>query len=234
MIRILTIIFFAAFALPVAAQHPLEGTWEMVSISGINVDGEKFYLDSTTVKETKIITSSHYILIAMDKVGDGWVFNRCYAGTVRMKGQKYYEMPVISSLRIFENVKTDFSWKMDGDRFIQSGTITRPDGKQIILHEFVFARSRQPSAGVAAAIKGTWKLEQPDTHTGLFIANATHWMMITRTQDKLSRASGGPIVEHQSKPHALVAYSSEANAGLLPLQVDKKKLSLDGLLFEKK
>ena len=31
------------------AQHPLVGTWEMVSIAGANVDGEKFKLDSATV-----------------------------------------------------------------------------------------------------------------------------------------------------------------------------------------
>jgi hypothetical protein len=231
MIRILTFIFLATFAVPAVGQHPLEGTWEMVSLSGINVDGEKFYLDSTTVKETKIITSSHYILIAMDKVGDEWIFNRCYAGAVRMQGQTYYEIPAISSLRIFENVKTDFRWRIEGDRFIQSGTITRPDGKQIILHEFVFARSRQPN-GASGTIKGYWELKQPDSHRGLFIANGTHWMMITRTDDKLMHASGGTIVEHQSKPHALVAYSFGPNSHLLPLQVDKTKLRVDGLLFE--
>lgn len=120
------VFLFLAFSIALGyelyAQHPLEGTWEMVSIKGINADGEKFYLDTTSVRETKIITGTHYMLLARDKEGNRWTFNRCYAGTVKMDGNKYYEYPIMSSLRIFENVTTDFQWKVEKDRFIQTGT----------------------------------------------------------------------------------------------------------------
>ena len=37
-----------------AQKNPLVGTWEMVSVSGINAEGERFHLDNTTNRETKI------------------------------------------------------------------------------------------------------------------------------------------------------------------------------------
>ena len=122
-------------------QHPLTGTWEMVSISGVNADGATFNLDTTTIRETKIITPTHYILIARDNENGDWKFNRCYAVTTKVDGGRYYEFPLISSEQIFQNVKTDFTWKVNENKFIQSGTIIRPDGKKIILDEFIFKRS---------------------------------------------------------------------------------------------
>ena len=129
---------------PLFAQHALVGTWDMVSIKGINADGQEFSIDTTTVRETKIITPTHYILIAMDVRGDSLVFNRSYAGTIRLDGNKYNEMPLQASVQIFDNVKTDFTWKVEGDIFTQSGTFTRPDGKKIVLHAMVFKRANRP------------------------------------------------------------------------------------------
>src|SRR4051812_46429743 len=83
------------------AQHPLIGTWEMVSIAGVDADGEKFKRDSATFQETKIITPTHYILIAMDKQDGAWKFNRCYFGSTKIQGSKYYEFPIMSSETIY-------------------------------------------------------------------------------------------------------------------------------------
>ena len=134
------LIFFVLTCATLWAQHPLVGTWEMVTIKGINANGEKFSSDTSTIREIKIITPTHYMLIAEDVEGDSLVFNRCYAGAVKIDGDSYNEIPMVSSVPIFDNVKTDFKWKVVGDRFIQSGTLIRPDGKKVVLDELVFQR----------------------------------------------------------------------------------------------
>ncbi|HET9486061.1 MAG TPA: hypothetical protein VFO54_01430, partial [Chryseosolibacter sp.] len=129
----LLILFVCLVGHHVSAQHALVGTWEMLSGKGINADGEPFSIDTTTVKETKIITPTHYMLIAWDVDKDSLMFNRTMAGEVRLEDDKYIEIPTQASVQIFENVKADFTWKLDGDIFTQSGTIVRPDGKTVVL-----------------------------------------------------------------------------------------------------
>lgn len=210
--KVLLLLISGVFSLALAAQHPLEGTWEMVSIRGINADGEKFYLDTTTVRETKIITATHYMLLARDKEADTWTFNRCYAGTVRMDGNKYYEYPVMSSLRIFENVTTDFQWKVEKDRFIQTGTITRPDGKKIILEEFIFRRLKGPSGLPGKSFTGTWSIPSGDNLNGMLIITPTHWMKIVKNSDKLVDASGGVVRNADGKVSLETQFGSDTLA----------------------
>jgi hypothetical protein len=218
--------------LPVFAQHPLEGTWEMVSISGKNADGENFYLDSSTVRETKIITPTHYMLNARDKVNNAWIFNRCYAGTTKMDAHNYFESPLLSSLRIFENVTTDFTWKIEGDRFIQSGTITRPDGKKIILDEFIFRRSPEKNNGLSKNYVGTWKLTGT-SEEGMLIITPTHWMTIIKNGEKLIEASGGTFRKTGSAAYFIPAYSSTGNLKELPFQTEKDKVRYGERTFVK-
>lgn len=212
MTKVLLLLIFSFYSLALVAQHPLEGTWEMVSIRGINADGEKFYLDTTTVRETKIITSSHYMLLARDKEGDKWTFNRCYAGTVKMDGNKYYEYPVMSSLRIFENVITDFQWKVDKDRFIQTGTITRPDGKTIILEEFIFRRLKGAGDLPEKSLAGTWNASGEPDLKGMLIITPTHWMKIVKNSDKLVNASGGEVGTSQGQISLKTHFQSDTVA----------------------
>ena len=68
--------FLCGLALSAVAQHPLVGTWNMISVKGIDADGNRFFLDTTSVKETKIITPTHYMLIAWDVESDSLIFNR--------------------------------------------------------------------------------------------------------------------------------------------------------------
>jgi hypothetical protein len=190
------------------AQHPLVGTWEMVSIAGVNVDSEKFNLDTATIRETKIITPTHYILIAMDRDNGDWKFNRSYAGTTKFDGAKYYEIPVMSSNPIFENVKTDFDWKIVGNEFIQSGSITRPDGKKIILDKFVFHRSKIPPVADQKFV-GSWEASHTDGKS-ILIITTTHWMFIDQHNQKFSKAAGGVYNVKGSLAELTVLYGSES------------------------
>lgn len=186
-------------------QHPLFGTWEMVSIKGINADGERFSADTSTIREFKVITATHYMLIAHDVGNDTLVFNRCYFGAVQLEGDKYNEIPILSSVPIFENVKTDFTWKVIDDRFIQSGTLIRPDGKKIILDELIFRRVSTAHTYSKNAVNGTWKLlkstsvavngeTRTDTNESVSayqLITPTHWMYISARNKKFEHAMGG-------------------------------------------
>jgi hypothetical protein len=197
----------------VHAQHPLIGTWEMVSIKGINAAGEKFSDDTSNIREVKIITPTHYMLIAHDVEGDSLVFNRCYAGTVVFGNTEYVETPLVSSVPIFENVKTDFTWRVAGDRFIQAGTLVRPDGKKIIIEELVFRRSKTPKTYTNNASIGTWKLlssdyttadgsKHSDTHenvNALQLITPTHWMYVSSRDTKFEHAMGGSYSKQGDK-----------------------------------
>ena len=191
------IIMFYLTHVPVAAQHPLVGTWEMISVKGVGADGEPFFLDTTSVRETKIITPTHYMLIAWDVGEDSLIFNRTMAGQVRLEKEKYIEIPTHASVQIFENVKVDFTWKLEGDIFTQSGTIVRPDGKLIVLEALIFQRVTDVKAQKNPAI-GSWNqlsanYTTPDgksnstfngSDTRLLIVTPTHWMRMDHKNKK--------------------------------------------------
>jgi hypothetical protein len=212
-------------------QHPLVGTWEMVSIAGVNVDGEKFNIDTTTTRETKIITPTHYILIASDAENGTWKFNRCYMGKTKISGTKYYEIPVISSNQIYDNVTTDFDWKIDGNKFIQSGSITRPDGKTILLDKFVFKRSEIPTVSDQKFV-GSWQAEQPGVKS-ILIITTTHWMFIEHQNQKFSKALGGVYNVKGNRAELTVLYGSENEKGGISAEMKGQKINFNNLSYAK-
>jgi hypothetical protein len=199
------LVFLVATGVTLCAQHPLVGTWEMVTIKGIDANGEKFSSDTSAIREIKIITPTHYMLIAQDVSGDSLVFNRCYAGAVKIDGDSYNEIPMLSSAPIFDNVKTNFKWKVDGDRFVQSGTLIRPDGKKVVLDELVFQRVKTAHPYANNPSNGTWNLltskytradgtyhsETNETVTALQLITPTHWMYVSSKNKKFEHAMGG-------------------------------------------
>jgi hypothetical protein len=199
------LVLFILINVTLCAQHPLVGTWEMVSIKGIDANGEKFSTDTSAVREIKIITPTHYMLIAEDVEGDSLVFNRCYAGAIKIDGDSYNEMPMVSSAPIFDNLKTDFKWKVVGDRFIQSGTLIRPDGKKVVLDELVFQRVKTAQSYPTNPMNGTWKLltskytetngtnhsETSETVMCLQFITPSHWMYVSSKNKKFEHAMGG-------------------------------------------
>ena len=217
-----TLLLFFIYCSQASAQHPLIGTWEMVSIRGINAEGEKFSADTSTIREVKVITPTHYILIAHDVEGDSLVFNRCYAGTVEFDDNKYNEMPLLSSAPIFDNVKTDFTWKVEGDNFTQSGTLIRPDGKKIVIEELIFRRVKSPEEFQDNPTIGTWKLVSTtytrtdgSTHSdtqesvnALQFITPTHWMYVSSKEKKFEHAMGGTYAKQGEKYVLNLDYAS--------------------------
>lgn len=219
---VLLVLLACLATIPVKAQNPLVGTWEMISARGVGANGEKFYLDSTSVKETKIITPTHYMLIAWDVEKDSLIFNRTMAGTVRIEGDKYIETPSLASVQIFDNIKVDFRWKLEGDIFKQSGTIVRPDGKTVVLEALLFRRvkdvratPKNPAIGTWKQISGEYTASNGKTNpsfntgdTGLLIVTPTHWMRMDHKNKKFNGALVGTYDVKGDNVVSHVSYSS--------------------------
>jgi len=205
----------------VVGQHPLVGTWEMISVKGIGADGENFFFDTTSVRETKIITPTHYMLIAWDVDKDSLMFNRTMAGQVSLDGNKYIEIPTQASVQIFENVKVNFFWKLKGDLFTQSGTIVRPDGKTVVLEELIFKRVTDIKSARENPVIGTWKQisgnyatagkETPSfgkSDEGLLLVNPTHWMRMDHRNQKFEGVMYGTYTLDGDNVVKNIVYSS--------------------------
>jgi hypothetical protein len=203
--RIFLIVLTLSTGAYVTAQHPLVGTWEMVSVKGTGADNESFFFDTTSVKETKIITPTHYMLIAWDVEEDSLIFNRTMAGLVHPEKEKYIEVPTQASVQIFENVKADFSWKLEGDIFTQSGTIVRPDGKSITLEALIFRRVVNVKENSGNPSNGTWNQVSAyyttadgkknstfnESDKRLLIVTPSHWMRMDHNNGKFTGVSYG-------------------------------------------
>lgn len=237
-------------SITLSAQHPLIGTWEMVSLKGTGPDGEKFSFDTTTRREVKIITPTHYMLIAHDVQKDSLVFNRSYAGTIKIDGNKYIEYPTQASVQIFDNVKTDFTWKLEGDKFIQAGYLIRPDGKKVVLEEMVFKRVKTPNSYPKNPAVGTWSQLSSSytnfdgtkeshtnaTTTRFHIITPTHWMRISHRNNKFEHVMGGTYTMKDGKTYPTLLYKSgtlffrNLSTAEMSEQVKNDKLYVNGIL----
>ena len=204
------------------AQHPLVGTWEMISVKGINAEGEPFFLDTTSVRETKIITPTHYMLIAWDVDGDSLIFNRTMAGRIRLDGKKYFEDATQASVQLFDDIKVDFSWKLEKDIFTQSGTIVRPDGKIVVLEALIFRRAANVKPQSDNPSIGTWMQtdshfatadgkRQPSFNSGdkrLLLITTTHWMRMDHNAQKFDGVLYGTYTHESDSISTELIYSS--------------------------
>ncbi len=184
--------------------------------------GRNFRLTTTSVREIKIITATHYMLIACDVSGDSISFNRTMAGTVRLDGDRYFENPMHASVEIFPNLKVDFKWRLSGGKFIQSGTVVRPDGKTIVLEELVFRKvtSAKPQSKNPAI--GTWnqissfhtsasdgkKISDLNPMDTRFLITPTHWMRMDLKNKKFESARYGTYSIEGDQIQGSVEYAS--------------------------
>ncbi|MDQ3289740.1 MAG: hypothetical protein M3Q05_00465, partial [Bacteroidota bacterium] len=201
--KFLIIAFLFCFSFEIFAQNPLVGTWEVVSLNCTDTNGLKITGDGSQFKETKIITPTHYFLITHRMQGDSLVFDKAIAGTVRVEGNKYIETPLYFSQEGMDKAKTDFTYKLEGDKFIQSGTITYPDGKVASCKELVFQKvkgenQKNPAIGTwnnlsstSVDSKGQKTSHTNATHIRFHTITPTHWMRISYKEDKFEHAMGG-------------------------------------------
>lgn len=245
-----TLIFFC-FAWPLLAQqHPLVGTWEVVSIKGTDTDGTKISADGTQFKETKIITPTHYILFTERKQGDSLVFDKAIAGTIRVEGNKYIETPVYFSDEAHGKGKTNFTYKLDGNTFIQAGTVITPEGKTATIDELVFKKVKETNAPTHPAI-GTWNQLSSSgtgtdgqkwshtnaTHIRFQIITPSHWMRISYKDNKFENAMGGTYHIEGNKVHPgfeMASFPAEEFTAEITQRVEGNKLYWSGMVTDAK
>lgn len=177
-------------------QNQIVGTWKMTSFSGTE-GGEPIKRDVAKFPQYKIITPTHwmYVVYSTDSLrGDG------NGGTYILKGNKYVEM--------VDSATTDFTVKVEGDRFYQDGTLTLADGTKVVLHE-VYERVAEP-AGKNADLVGTWEFvsgyevkdgkKVPITGiTELQILTPTHYMWVSKKDGKFESAMVGTYTREGNK-----------------------------------
>jgi hypothetical protein len=142
-------------SLHILAQ-PIVGTWELVSMKGTDFAGKSFTIDASMERVIKIITPTHYMLIAHGVKDDSLVFNRSHAGTVILDQDKYLETTQRASLNELILTKGAFSWKIEGDKLIKYGSLTREDGKTARLEELVFKRIKSKTSYPENPSIGAW------------------------------------------------------------------------------
>jgi hypothetical protein len=204
-----------------AQQHPLVGTWELISLKATDSKGKTMAMDTSVIRETKIFSPTHFIYILSNVKGDSLVFNRAFAGTWQVKGDKYIETPLIGSQEISDKVKTDFTWKIEGDKFIRQGTMTQANGDKMTVDALVFQRVKEEKTA-ANPLVGTWNQlssayvsadgtkhsHTSATHTRFQINSPTHWMRISYKDKKYENAMGGAYRIEGNKFYPAIEWAS--------------------------
>lgn len=209
--------------LQICAQLPLVGTWELISMKGTSYDGKPFSVDASMQKVIKIITPTHYMLIAHALKGDSLIFSRSHAGNVLMDDKQYSEVIKLAS---WENLvpyaSCSFKWEVKGDRLTKTGSITLQDGKTMTQEEMVFKRVKSATSYPNNPSNGTWdqlssSFIQPDgkkgshtreTATRFEIITPTHWCRLSHRNGKFENAMVGTYAIKGNKVYQVIEAAS--------------------------
>jgi hypothetical protein len=154
--KLIQLLAFCIAPILTTAQNPLVGTWQLLSVKATTPNGSKIAMDQSGVREIKVITPTHYMMMTQWVSGDSLVFDKAIAGTIKIAGNKFVETPLYASADSLLKAKTDYTWKVQGDKFIETGTITFPYGGKIVIEELVFQRVASEAAFVKNVSNGTW------------------------------------------------------------------------------
>lgn len=127
------------------SAQDIVGAWRLISVKGTEPDGRKFMFDRTMIKETKIITKTHYIMITEDAKSDSLIINQCSAGDVKITGNKYEERPTTSTLNLTESTKAILIWTVSGNILTMTGDITLGNGQRVHVDEVRYNRISVPT-----------------------------------------------------------------------------------------
>ena len=203
-------IFTCSLQLLAQAQAPdlakaIVGTWKMTSQTGKDQNGKPFTIDLTKDTQYKIINPTHWMYVGYnsDSLKGGG-----NGGVYVLKGNKYVET--------LDMAKTDFTVKVEGDKFHQDGFIIFPDGKKVELHE-EYTRVNEPT-NLNTDLVGTWnRISAYDIKEGkkipvtgiteLQLITPTHYMWVTKKDGKMEAAMVGTYTKKGNNiiPNPIIA-----------------------------
>jgi hypothetical protein len=117
---LLLIIFFysgcatrTAGSLPVANNHPLVGTWVLVSSNNSSAEGE--YQETIAGGEREFVSAA--------------------GGRYELNGDAYIESLDYASWEDYKDSQAVFTWRLDGGRWYHKGVLNSPDGNKFLIEE---------------------------------------------------------------------------------------------------
>jgi hypothetical protein len=137
--NLLLVLLFTILAFSTKAQDII-GAWRLISVKGTEPDGRSFMFDRSMIKETRIITSTNYIMITEDAKSDSIIVNQCSAGDVTIKGNQYEETPTTSTLHLTALAKATFVWAVKNNILTMIGDITLGNGQKVHVNEARYKR----------------------------------------------------------------------------------------------
>jgi hypothetical protein len=204
-LRLIWTIMFFGFGLQLFGQNPLVGTWER---------------QTNAIRATKIITPTHWAIFIQELEGGKLV--RSHGGTYTLSDKAYIEQLDVAS---WENKSdrsfTDYTYKVEGDKFYQNGTLVLSDGSVTTIDEVWQKVSTATSNPNYPAI-GSWYLVSATltgedgkkenltdaTFTRFEIISPTHWIRITHRDHVFESAMGGTYTAEGNKASLKVAFTS--------------------------
>lgn len=215
---IIALLTFLSFQ--VLAQNPLIGTWEY---------------KNDTARLVKIITPTHWMVFSEtpNRIGNG--FDWAHGGTYTLDGNKYVEKIETASWEDFENVKTDFTYEVDGDLFYQKGTLTSSDGDIMEIDEVwrkLNTRNKydnHPGVGTWDQLSSSYTL--PDgskashtntTATRFQIITPTHWVRMSHREGQFENFMGGTYTLDGDRIYPNIEFSSNPDMKDTKVVIEQK------------
>jgi hypothetical protein len=160
-------------------------------------------------------------------------------GTYELKGNKYIE-----KLEDADGAKTDFTVKVEGDKYYQDGAILLSDGKKVVLHE-VYQRIQEPDK-VNMDVAGVWNLMSVDIikdgkkeptkgSSEMHIITPTHFMWIQKQDGKYRGAMVGTYTKEGKivKPTPIIApYPVENDKVELKVSINGEQMITNGTMIK--
>jgi hypothetical protein len=201
-LRISVTLLFFCCALQLFGQNPLVGTWER---------------KTDFIQATKIITPTHWAIF-IDSINTH-AFVRSHGGTYTISDKKYIEyLDVASWDNKGELSFTDFSYKVEGDKFYQNGTLILSDGSVVPIDE-VWVKVSSATSNPSYPAIGAWNLVSSSftwgdgkkdnaIFTRFEIISPTHWMRISHRDHEFESAMGGTYTVGGNKASMKVGFAS--------------------------
>jgi hypothetical protein len=130
---------------PQSGKHV--GTWMLTSQVVTNPKGEKTTTDMAKLRQVKTISPTHWMLIAENTETVKKKLVNAIGGSYTLKGNKYVE-----SLESYEDVKTNYTLRVKGDKLYMVGTLVNEDGEKFVYDE-VYQRDDNTAQKVARTVK---------------------------------------------------------------------------------
>jgi hypothetical protein len=201
-LRISITLLFFGFALPLFGQNPLVGTWER---------------QTNFIRATKIITPTHWAIL-IDSI-NSQAFVRSHGGTYTLTDTKYIEQLNVASWENKGELSfTDYTYKVEGDKFYQNGTLVLSDGSVAAIDEVwqkvstTTSNPNYPAIGAWNLVSATLTKGDGQKDNAIFtrfeIITPTHWIRISHRNHAFENAMGGTYTAEGNQVKMKVGFAS--------------------------